>query len=58
LEQYLKSQREEDRTAAQLSVQHRYAQGKLRRAAMPPAEKNDLSAGDGARQKLPMRYDE
>lgn len=30
---------------------------KLSRAAMPPAELNDEEAGDGARRKIPMRYE-
>ena len=30
---------------------------KLGRAAMPPEERNDADAGDGARRKIPMRYD-
>lgn len=30
---------------------------KVGRAAMPPAEPNDLDAGEGARRKMPMRYD-
>lgn len=30
---------------------------KLGRAAMPPEEQNDADAGDGARRKVPVRYD-
>lgn len=31
--------------------------GRLRRARMPDAEENDADAGDGARQKKPVRYE-
>lgn len=32
--------------------------GKLGRAGMPKAEKNDLDSGEGSRWKQPVRYDE
>lgn len=62
LEAYLKDQRlqrDRDRVAGadQLSAQARYARMRLGRAAMPPAEGNDSDAGEGARRKLPMRYE-
>lgn len=62
LDEYLKAQRalrEMDRAsgAYQLSTHGRQARAELGRAGMPPAERNDLDAGEGARRKVPMRYE-
>jgi len=62
LEKYLAAQKlqrlkDHESGAHQLSTHARQARAEIGRAAMPPAEKNDTDAGEGARQKLPIRYD-